>query len=53
MEEGEERLLALQIQKKLAKGKGVAEIAEELEETEEHIGQIIRKMSDSSACMEQ
>ena len=44
--QGEEHILTLLIQKKLAKGKGIAKIAAELEETEEHIRQLIEKMSD-------
>lgn len=44
--QGEEQLLILQIKKKLAKGKGIAEIAAELEETEEHIRQVMARMSD-------
>ena len=42
--QGEEQLLALQIRKKLAKGKDVAVIAAELEETEERIRELICKM---------
>ena len=53
IKEGEERLLTAQIQKKLAKGKEIAEIAEELEETEEHIRLIIEKLSDCSDRMGQ
>lgn len=45
MKEGEEQILTLQIQKKLAKGKGIAEIAAELEETEDRIRQIMKKIS--------
>ena len=42
--QGEEQLLTLQIQKKLEKGKDVAVIAAELEETEERIRELICKM---------
>ena len=42
--QGEEQLLTLQIRKKLAKGKDVAVIAAELEETEERIRELICKM---------
>ena len=45
MKEGEEQILTLQIQKKLAKGKGITEIAAELEETEDRIRQIMKKIS--------
>ena len=45
MKEGEEQILTLQIQKKLAIGKGIAEIAAELEETEDRIRQIMKKIS--------
>ena len=41
---GEEQLLTLQIRKKLEKGKDVAVIAAELEETEERIRELICKM---------
>ena len=44
--QGEERLLEMLIQRKLAKGKNISEIAAELEETEAHIRQIMEKMSD-------
>ena len=44
--QGEERILKTLIQRKLAKGKCVAEIAAELEETEEHVRQLMAKMSD-------
>ena len=43
--QGEERLLEMLIQRKLAKGKNISEIAAELEETEAHIRQIMEKMS--------
>ena len=42
--QGEEQLLVLQIRKKLEKGKDVAVIAAELEETEERIRELICKM---------
>ena len=42
--QGEEQLLTLQIRKKLEKGKDVAVIAAELEETEERIRELICKM---------
>ena len=41
--QGAEQLLEVLIQKKLAKGKSVAEIAEELEETEAHIQELVKK----------
>ena len=44
LEEGREQILEQQIQKKLAKGKSVSEIAAELEETEERIQDLIRVM---------
>ena len=44
--QGEEQLLVLQIRKKLEKGKDVAVIAAELEETEERIRELIRKMKE-------
>ena len=44
--QGEEQLLTLQIRKKLAKGKDVAVIAAELEETEERIRELICKMKE-------
>ena len=44
LEEGREQILEQQIQKKLAKGKTVSEIAAELEETEERIQDLIREM---------
>ena len=44
--QGEEQLLTLQIRKKLEKGKDVAVIAAELEETEERIRQLICKMKE-------
>ena len=44
--QGEEQLLALQIRKKLAKGKDVAVIAAELEETEERIWELIKKIKE-------
>ena len=44
--QGEEQLLTLQIQKKLEKGKDVAVIAAELEETEERIRKLIEKMKE-------
>ena len=43
---GEEQLLTLQIRKKLEKGKDVAVIAAELEETEERIRELICKMKE-------
>ena len=42
--QGEERLLEMLIQRKLAKGKNISEIAAELEETEERIQDLIREM---------
>ena len=39
--EGEEQLLRRQVQKKLAKGMNIADIAEALEETEERIREIV------------
>ena len=44
--QGEEQLLVLQIRKKLEKGKDVAVIAAELEETEERIRELICKMKE-------
>ena len=44
--QGEEQLLTLQIRKKLAKGKDVAVIAAELEETEERIWELIKKIKE-------
>ncbi len=44
--QGEEQLLTLQIRKKLAKGKDVAVIAAELEETEERIRELIKKIKE-------
>ena len=44
--QGAEQLLEVLIQKKLAKGKSVAEIAEELEETEAHIQELVKKAED-------
>ena len=44
--QGEEQLLTLQIQKKLEKGKDVAVIAAELEETEERIRKLIEKIKE-------
>ena len=44
LEEGREQILEQQIQKKLAKGKSVSEIAAELEETDERIQDLIRVM---------
>ena len=41
--QGAEQPLEVLIQKKLAKGKSVAEIAEELEETEAHIQELVKK----------
>lgn len=41
--EGEESKLTEQIKKKLAKGKNIAVIADELEETEEKIRELIQK----------
>ena len=46
VEKGQEQLLENQIRKKLAKGKGPAEIAEDLEETEDHIRELIARMED-------
>ena len=43
---GEEQLLWNQIRKKMEKGKSLTEIAEELEETEEHIRVLIEKRKD-------
>ena len=45
-EAGMEQMLEILIRKKLAKGKSITEIAEELEETEEHIRQIMEKMAE-------
>ena len=44
--QGEEQLLTLQIRKKLEKGKDVAVIAAELEETEERIWELIKKIKE-------
>ena len=44
--QGEKQLLTLQIRKKLAKGKDVAVIAAELEETEERIRKLIEKIKE-------
>ena len=44
--QGEKQLLTLQIRKKLAKGKDVAVIAAELEETEERIRELIEKIKE-------
>lgn len=44
--QGEKQLLTLQIRKKLAKGKDVAVIAAELEETEERIRELIKKIKE-------
>ena len=44
--QGEEQLLTLQIRKKLAKGKDVAVIAAELEEAEERIRELIKKIKE-------
>ena len=44
--QGEEQLLTLQIRKKLEKGKDVAVIAAELEETEERIRKLIEKIKE-------
>ena len=44
--QGKEEFLKTLIQRKLAKNKSIAEIAAELEETEEHIRQVITRMSD-------
>ena len=44
--QGEEQLLTLQIRKKLEKGKDVAVIAAELEETEERIRELICKIKE-------
>ena len=44
--QGEKQLLTLQIRKKLAKGKDVAVIAAELEETEERIQELIEKIKE-------
>ena len=46
MKAGMEQMLEILIRKKLAKGKIITEIAEELEETEEHIRQIMEKMAE-------
>lgn len=45
-EAAREELLENMIRKKLAKGKGLAEIAEDLEETEDHIRELIARMED-------
>ena len=45
-EAGMEQMLEILIRKKLAKGKSITAIAEELEETEEHIRQIMEKMAE-------
>ena len=42
--EGEEINLLAQISKKLAKGKSVAQIADECEETEERIRELMKKL---------
>ena len=47
--EGEEKLLRRQVQKKLAKGMNIADIAEALEETEERIREIVAMDSDERA----
>lgn len=43
---GQEKLLENMIRKKLVKGKDPAEIAEDLEETEDHIRELIARMED-------
>mgnify|MGYP005784138067 CR=1 FL=1 len=43
-EEGREQMLTEQIKKKLAKGKSLCQIAEELEEEEEHVSRLIEKI---------
>ena len=47
--QGEEQLLCRQVQKKLAKGMNIADIAEALEETEERIREIVAMDSDEKA----
>ena len=47
--QGEEQLLCRQVQKKLAKGMNIADIAEALEETEERIREIVTMDSDEKA----
>ena len=42
--QGEEETLLTQISKKLAKGKSVAQIADECEETEERIRELMKKL---------
>ena len=42
--QGEEKTLLTQISKKLAKGKSVAQIADECEETEERIRELMKKL---------
>ena len=46
-EEGREQLLINQIQKKQAKGKDLAQIAEELEMTEEEVQKILDKYAET------
>ena len=48
--EGEESKLAEQTGKKLSKGKSIAVIAEELEETEERIRELIQKYRLAAEC---
>ena len=45
MRKGEENKLKNQIQKKLAKGKSVSEIAEALEEEEDTIQRLVKELS--------
>ncbi len=47
-EEGREQMLTEQIKKKLAKGKSLRQIAEELEEEEEHVGRLLEKINHMS-----
>lgn len=47
--QGEEQLLRRLVQKKLAKGMNIADIAEALEETEERIREIVAMDSDEKA----
>ena len=47
-EDGRRQLLITKIKRKLAKGKTIPEIADELEETEERISALIEEMSINS-----